>query len=62
MHYSLRTLLFSYGGKRTDILVHLRHVKYKEATCKNDIEPESLPPAERAIYFHSLRVHLQVSQ
>ena len=55
-------MIFSYGGNRRDTLAHLRHVKYKEATRKNDIDPESLPPTEQAVFFHSLRVHLQVSQ
>ena len=31
--------------------------KYKTAT-----KPQSLPPTERATYYHSLRVHLQVIQ
>ena len=55
-------MIFSYGGSTTDTLAHLRHAKYKEATFKDNIEPESLPPTERAVFFHSLRVHLQVSQ
>ena len=46
----------------TDTLAHLRHVKYKEATFKDNIEPESLPPTERVVFFHSLKVHLEVSQ
>ena len=62
INIALCILLFSYGGKRADTLAHLRHAKCKEATCKNDLESESLPPTERAVYFHSLRVDLQVSQ
>ena len=27
--------------------------------CKGVLEPERLPPTERAAYFHGLRVHLQ---
>ena len=30
-------------------------------TC-SALNPENLPPSERAAYYHSLRVHLQVSQ
>lgn len=30
------------------------------ATSTTSIKPQSLPPTERAAYFHSLRVHLQV--
>ena len=30
------------------------------ATSKTVIKPQNLPPSERAAYFHSLRVHLQV--
>ena len=32
------------------------------AGATKTIEPQSLPPTERAAYFHSLRVHLQVAQ
>ena len=28
--------------------------------CKGVIEPEKLPPTERAAHYHGLRVHLQV--
>lgn len=31
-------------------------------TTRSAVEPENLPPTERATFFHSLRVHLQVSQ
>ena len=32
------------------------------AKCKTATKPQSLPPTERATYYHSLRVHLQVIQ
>ena len=32
------------------------------AKSKTAIKPQSLPPTERATYYHSLRVHLQVIQ
>lgn len=30
------------------------------STSKTTLKPQTLPPTERAIYFHSLRVHYQV--
>ena len=30
------------------------------AKFKTAIKPQSFPPTERAAYYHSLRVHLQV--
>ena len=58
-----KLLIKSYKGKRTDTITSLRHPKFMQmlTTCKN-IEPSTLPPTERAAYFHSLRVHLQVMQ
>ena len=54
----------SYNGKESDTLGKLRHVRFLEmsAVATKTIEPQSLPPTERAAYFHSLRVHLQVAQ
>ena len=34
-----------------------RHEKY---LCAGTLEPEKLPPSERAAHYHGLRVHLQV--
>lgn len=31
-------------------------------TTSNSVDPEILSPSKRAIYYHALRVHLQVSQ
>ena len=31
-------------------------------TTSLSLQPENLPPTERAIYYHALRVHLQVAQ
>ena len=28
--------------------------------CKGVLEPEKMPPTERAAYFHGLRAHLQI--
>ena len=59
----IKTFFFRYNGKPSDSLASLRHIKYIEmvATC-NEVEPENLPPTERATYFHALRVNLQVCQ
>ena len=54
-----------YGGRfGVDSLNHLRYTTYMRlcTTSKGSICPEQLPPTERAVYFHSLRVHLQVIQ
>ena len=32
-----------------------------DMTARGDIQPEKLPPTPRATYYHSLRVHLEVS-
>ena len=58
-----KIMLKMYSGKKTDTLGSLRYAKYVSmvATAKN-MQPQMLPPTERATYFHSLRVHLQVAQ
>ena len=58
--YTIFKLL--YGGKSEDSLNKLRYFKYLDMACKGIIEPEKLPPTQRAAYFHSLRVHLQVNK
>ena len=51
-----------YCGKPSDNLDYLRYIKYMEyaATSTKMLQPERLPPTERAAFFHSLRVHLQL--
>ena len=50
-----------YGGKDDDNLASLRRAKFKQMVAeKSKFHPEDLPPTERAIFFHALRVHLQV--
>ena len=39
-----------------------RYSKYQQMVCEGLIEPEKLPPTERAAWFHGLRVHLQTIQ
>ena len=52
-----------YGGGESSSLTTLRHNRYQTMIARsNRIEPERLPPTERAAHFHSLRVHLQVIQ
>ena len=36
------------------------HDRYMDMACKGLIEPEKLPPTERAAYFHGLRTHYKV--
>ncbi|MES9882369.1 MAG: hypothetical protein ABW185_15970 [Sedimenticola sp.] len=55
--------LFSvlYGAKKDDTLITLRYAKYMAMMAKsNRVEPQRLPPTERAAHYHSLRVHVQV--
>ncbi len=51
-----------YGGKKVDSLGCLRHARFMEmvTSSKSGLDPQKLPPTERAGYYHSLRVHLQI--
>ena len=51
-----------YGGKPSDNLDYLSYIKYMKyaATSTKTLQPERLPPTERAAFFHGLGVHLQV--
>ena len=50
-----------YGATAQYTLTSLRYVRYMQMVAKGSaIERQRLPPTERAAYFHSLRVHLQV--
>ena len=51
-----------YGGKPDETLDTLRKLQSMEyiTTSKVQLQPERLPPTERAAYFHFLRVHLQI--
>ena len=56
-----RLFVILFGGKQEDSLNFLQYVKYLElVTTSKAIDPQKLPPTERAAYFHSLRVHLQI--
>ena len=54
--------VISYGGKQDDSLNSLRYTKFMEmvSSSKAPLDPQKLPPTERAAHYHSLRVHLQV--
>jgi len=52
-----------FGGNPDTTLRQLRYHKYMESIATHSsLQLELLPPIERAIYFLSLRVHLQVCQ
>lgn len=50
-----------YGGKNNDTLSCLRYLRYMKMTSSK-LQPEKLPPTERAAHFHSLRVYHQVQE
>ena len=56
--------IVSYNGNENDTLERLRYNQFMEmaATSNTTLKPQNLPPSERAAYYHSLRVHLQVIQ
>ena len=51
-----------YARKHSANLDYLRYVKYMEyaATSTKTLQPERLPPTERAAFVHSIHVHLLV--
>ena len=54
---------FSYNGKPDETLTSLRYASFMSMVSKRfQLQPENLPPTERAAFYHSLRVHLQVCQ
>lgn len=59
----IKIFILLYGGKKNDTLNNLRYAKYMQmlSQSKTTIEPQKLPPTERAAYYHALRVHLQLS-
>ena len=51
------------NGKIGDTLTELRYKNYmKIAAYSSKIVPSKLPPTERAAWYHSLRVYLQIQQ
>jgi len=61
---SSHVFVILYGGKREESLNSLRYYKYMymDAVASNSmsLDPQKLPPTERAAYFHGLRAHLQI--
>ena len=51
-----------YGGKKEESLRDLRYYKYMDMVASNStsLDPQKLPPTERAAFYHSLRVYLQI--
>ena len=58
----IRLFVIMYGGKQSDSLNNLRYAKFMEIVSLNKatLDPQKLPPTERAAFFHSSKVHLQV--
>ena len=56
-------IFFSYKGEDTESLSDMRYSKFLNMLTQcAKVEPSELPPTERAVYYHALRVHLQVAQ
>ena len=56
----IQVFIYMYNGKERDSLNKLRYAKFMEIVSTGNIDPQKLPPTERAAHYHSLRVHLQV--
>lgn len=54
----IRLFVNLYGGKEKHSLRYVRFMGM--ASSNKEIDPQKLPPTERAAHYHSLRVHLQV--
>ncbi|KAG1714706.1 Multidrug resistance-associated protein 1 [Nymphon striatum] len=48
-----------YSEKENQVFL-ISYSKYLDMICKGVLQPEKLPPTERAAYYHGLRVHVQV--
>jgi len=59
---SSHVFVILYGGKREESLNSLRYYKYMDVVASNSmsLDPQKLPPTERAAYYHDLRIHLQI--
>ena len=57
----VKLFLFMYGGNTIDSLACVRYNSYmKMSASGKPLQPERMPPTERAARFHSLRVHAQI--
>ena len=67
LHYKTKRLQyekysFNFDDKNDGTLATLRYGKFMQAVATYVVaEPETLPRTVRVMYFHSLRVHPQVS-
>ena len=44
----------------SDLSLQCRYVRYEEVTENGETNPERLPPTERAAFYYTLHVHLQM--
>ena len=52
-----------YGNKKRNTLTDLQYITYTKLVVRtSNIDPAILPPSERAAWFHSLIVYLQVCE
>jgi len=58
----MKLLVLLYGGQMSDNLNRLRFAKYMQKIPTSQVLLEKLPPTERAAFYHSLHVHVQVMQ
>ena len=50
-----------YGGTKTHTLTSLRYARYMAVmVASSKVDPQQLPPTERAAHYHSFSVHLRV--
>ena len=55
--------VFIYGNKKRNTLTDLQYITYTKLVVRtSNIDPAILPPSERAAWFHSLIVYLQVCE
>ena len=57
-----KLFVITYGGKQEDSLNSVQYIKFMVmvSSSKASLDPQKLPPTERAAHYVSLRVHLQV--
>ena len=55
-----RLFVITYGGKREDSLNSLWYIKFMEmvSSSRPSVDPQKLPPTERAAHYHNLWAHL----
>ena len=43
-------------------MTKIRYQKYADMSCRGNIQPEKLPPSERACFYHGLRTFSQIME